>query len=143
MRVHWSLWLVGVIALVWHGMSVMNLFMQMSEARVAAMPEPFRTIVGSRPLWATFAFALSGIAGVLGALALLLRHRICGPLFFFSFLGTLFTVLQTIIAGALSSLSAGLIVLTVLGPVVLGFFLIVFSHRARKRGWLKGTQPVE
>lgn len=143
MRVHWSLWVIGVVAMLWHGMSVMNLVMQMSTSGVANMPEPFRAIVASRPLWATFAFALSGIAGVLGALALLWRQRICGPLFFISFLGTLFTVLHTIVAGALSALSLGMIVLTVLGPVVLGFFLIVYAHRARKNGLLKGTKTIE
>jgi len=143
MRVHWSLWVVGVIALLWHGMSVMNLMMQMSADGVARIPEPFRSIVASRPVWATLAFALSGIMGVLGALALLLRNRICGPLFFFSFLGALFTVLQTITVGALSSLSGGMILLTVMGPVVFGFFLIVYAHKARKRAWLKGTKTVE
>lgn len=143
MRVHWSLWLVGVIAILWHGMSVMNLVMQMSADRVASMPEPFRTLVESRPGWATFAFALASIAGLLGGIALLLRHRICGPLFFASFLGALFAVLQTIIAGALGMLSLGMIVLTVLGPVVFGGFLIVFTYRVRKRGELRGTKAVE
>jgi len=117
------------------------------DRAVESMPKPFRSIVSSRPLWATFSFALSGIAGVLGALALLMRHRISGPLFFFSFLGALFTVLHTIIAGALGLLSSAMIVLTIVGPivgpVVFGFFLIVYTHRSRKRGWLKGSTVID
>ncbi len=140
MKVHWSIWLVGAIAILWHGMSVMNLVMQMSSAGVANMPEPFRTLVASRPLWATLAFAVASISGLLGGVALCLRHRISGPLFFFSFLGALFAVLQTMVAGALGMLNFAMIVLTVLGPIAFGFFLIVYTHRARKRGWLRGTQ---
>jgi len=117
----------------------MNLFMQLSPDMLAQMPESHRLIVESRPGWATFAFALSVISGVLGAFALLFRHRIAGPLFFLSFLGAVITTAQAVIGGgALQKFGSVEIVLGVIGPIAFGFFLVWFAHVSRKRGWLHG-----
>lgn len=139
-RVHWSLWLVGILALLWHVGAVANLGMQISPEMMAQMPESHQAVAKARPLWSTVAFAVSAIAGVLGALALLFRHRICGPLFFLSFLGAFFTVLQSVLTGGVFSAFKGAeLILVVAGPILFGLFLVVYAHRARKRGWLRGS----
>jgi len=51
--VHWSFWVIGVVALIWNVMGVMNFFVQMNADMVAAMPETHRAIIDSRPMWAT------------------------------------------------------------------------------------------
>ena len=139
-RAHWSLWVVGALALLWHAGSVLNLGMQMNPELVKQMPESHQAIAKARPAWATIAFGVSAVTGVLGSLALLMRHRICGPLYFLSFIGAFLAVLQAVLTGgALSTFSGFELVLVVAGPVVFGMFLIVFAHRARKLGWLRGT----
>jgi len=139
-RVHWSLWVVGLFGLLWSAGGLMNLFMQMSPEGLAKMPESHQAIAKARPFWATIAFAESAFCGILGCLALLFRHRISGPLLFLSLLGTLIAVAQAVFeGGALEVFKGAEFVLAVIGPVVVSLFLVVFAHRARKRGWLRGT----
>jgi len=38
------LWIVGIIALVWHGMGSMNLMMQLSPEMLVKMPESHQAI---------------------------------------------------------------------------------------------------
>lgn len=47
--VHWSFWLIGVIALIWHAMGAMNFVMQLNPAAVAEYPESHRAIIEGRP----------------------------------------------------------------------------------------------
>jgi len=135
-----SFWLIGIVALLWHAMGVMNLGMQMSPEMMSSMPADFQAFTKARPSWSTIAFGLSVVTGVLGALALLFRHRISGPLFFLSFIGALITTLQAVISGGvLQMFGPAQIAMGVLGPIVFGLFLLVYSHRCRKHGWLRGT----
>ncbi len=139
-RVPWSLWLVGVLALLWHAGAVMNLMMQLNPSALAQMPESHQAVAKARPFWATGVFGISAITGVLGAIALLFRHRVCGPLFFVSFLAAVITVFQAVVTGgALSAFKGFELIFVVLGPVVFGLFLVVYAHRARKQGWLRGA----
>ena len=139
-RVHWSFWVVGILALLWHAGSVMNLGMQLNPEMMEKMPESHKAIAKARPWWATGAFAISAIAGALGALAFLNRHRICGPLFFLSFIGSILAVLQAVATGGAMQVFSGFeLILVVVGPVAVGLFLVVFAHRARKNGWLRGS----
>jgi len=138
-RTHWSLWIVGILALLWHLGTVMNLGMQLNSNMMELLPESHRLVAKARPIWASIAFALSAITGVLGSLALLFRHRICGPLFFLSLICALFVVLQAVVTGgAMSVFSGAELGLAIAGPVVVGVFLVVFAHRARKSGLLRG-----
>ena len=49
-RPHWSFWVIGIIALVWHIMGSMNFVMQMNRSAVAGMPEAYRAVIESRPV---------------------------------------------------------------------------------------------
>ena len=138
-RTLWSLWAVGILALLWHLGSVLNLGMQLNPEMMAKMPESHQAVAKARPWWATFAFCLSALTGVLGSVALLFRHRICGPLFFLSLISSILAVLQSVLTGgAINAFSGVEFALAVAGPIVLGVFLVVFAHRARKSGRLRG-----
>ena len=64
--VHWSFWLISIIALLWNVMGSINFFMQMNADIVAGLPETHRAIIEGRPLWATAGFALAVFGGALG-----------------------------------------------------------------------------
>jgi len=137
-RIPWSFWLVGAIALVWHGMGCANLYMQLTPELLLQMPESHRAVAEARPGWATIAFAISTVAGVLAAMALLLRNRIAGPLFFLSLIGALVAVGQAIMAGALQRFGPAEIAFGVIGPAVFGLFMVWYARHASRLGWMHG-----
>jgi hypothetical protein len=55
---HWSFWVICVVALIWNGMGSMNFIMQMHSEPLANYPEAAKSLIFTRPLWATAAFAL-------------------------------------------------------------------------------------
>ena len=63
-KVHWSFWLIGVVALVWHVMGGINFFMQMNADMVASFPQTHRAIIEGRPVWATGGFAVAVFGGM-------------------------------------------------------------------------------
>jgi hypothetical protein len=69
-------WAIGLLGLAWNGIGLLNFIMQQNPANLEQMPELFRTIVATRPLWATIAFGLAVASGALGSILLLLRHKL-------------------------------------------------------------------
>ena len=121
---HWSFWVIGALALLWHGMSIMNFVMQLDPETVATMPENYQAIVESRPAWATAAFGIAAFGGAIGSLLLLLRNRAASRLF---------------VVSLVAALAQGVPMLGVAAPAALvGFgsflvvaaFLIWYSRRA-------------
>ncbi len=74
-----ALWIVSGIGLIWNAMGLVNLMMQMNAGMLASMPAEQRTIVESRPGWATLAFGVGVLAGVIGCLLLFLRKSTAFP----------------------------------------------------------------
>jgi uncharacterized membrane protein len=136
-RVHWSFWAIGAIALIWNAMGVINFFMQMNAVAVAAMPETQRAIIESRPAWATAAFAIAVFGGAFGCLLLLLKKSAATNLFIASLLGM---VLQTIPnLGLLSSsikLSPVEMSIMVIMPLAVAVFLLWYSIHAKHKRWI-------
>ena len=59
-RVHGSFWVIGVVALIWNAMGVMNYLMQSNADALSAYPEAARALIENRPAWATGA-SLTGL----------------------------------------------------------------------------------
>ena len=51
--VHWSFWLISVLALLWNVGGAINYLMQTNLEFVATLPETHRAIIEGRPAWAT------------------------------------------------------------------------------------------
>lgn len=130
--VHWSFWVVGAVALFWNALGCINFFSQMDAETVAAMPESYRTIVEGRPAWATGAFAIAVFGGALGGFLLLLRKSAAYYLFIASLLGAV--AAQIPVLGTadfpVEALIGGLM------QLVVGAFLIWYSKRADRKGWI-------
>lgn len=132
-RVHWSFWAISAVALIWNVMGGINFVSQMNAESVAAMPESYRTIIESRPVWATGAFAIGVFGGALGCVLLLLRKSAAYYLFIASLLGAIVAIAQFHGGrefGPPGALIGGLMQLAV------GVFLIWYSKRAESKGWI-------
>ncbi len=59
----WSFWAIVVVTLIFNVAGIANFFAQMYTESVAAMPDLYRTMIESRPAWATGAFAVAVFGG--------------------------------------------------------------------------------
>jgi len=124
-KTHWSFWLIGIVALLWNMGTTLNFFMQTNADSVAQMPDYVRAVVENRPVWATAAFAIAGIAGVIGAILLLMRKPAAVPLFIISFVGV---VIQLVPLIGLDNVNSSIWLGTGMS-IVFAAFLIWYSKR--------------
>ena len=135
--VHWSFWIIGAVALIWNVMGVINFFGQMNADALAAMPKAQRAIIEGRPAWATGAFAIAVFGGALGSLLLLLRKSAAYYLFIASLLGVIVQLIHTLgIARSTINFNPLDILMIILMPLVVAAFLIWYSKRAERKGWI-------
>ncbi len=132
--VHWSFWIIGVVALVWNFMGVINYFVQMNPDVLAGYSGSARAIIEGRPAWATAGFAIAVFGGALGCLLLLLRKQAAYYLFIASLLGVIVTMTHALGIGIDFSLFE--IFMMILMPLVVAVFLVWYSKRAVNRGWI-------
>ena len=81
-------WIIGVVALIWNGMGV-NAYLQQAfktEASTAELNADQIALIDGLPAWMTALFAIAVFAGVIGAIALLLRKKIAVALLLISFI---------------------------------------------------------
>lgn len=91
------IWVVGIIALAWNGMGVFNFFAQQDADTVSQLPEAYQAFISSRPDWVVWVFALSVFAGFIGAIALLVRHRLATSAFVLSAIGAALSVVGALV----------------------------------------------
>lgn len=131
-RVHWSFWVIGAVALIFNIMGCVNFMSQMSADGVSALPEQYRVLIEARPVWATVAFAIAVFGGALGGILLLLRRSATFYMFVASLLGAV-TAQIPILGMAdfpVEALIGGLI------QVVLTVVLIWYSKSVEHKGWI-------
>jgi hypothetical protein len=132
---HWSFWIIGVVALIWNGLGVVNFFAQMDPEILASYRESEQAIIAARPTWATAGFATAVFGGALGALLLLLRRSVAIYLFIASSLGVVVTMFHAL--GAAIDFSVGEIVGIILMPFAVSALLIWYSMHATIKGWIR------
>jgi hypothetical protein len=133
--VHWSFWAIGIVALIWNSITLINFLVQMNPDMVAAYRESERAIIEGRPLWATGAFAIAAFGGALGSLLLLFRKSLAYQLFIASLLGVVVTMAHTLGIGI--HFGVGEILGIILTPVVVAAFLVWYSKQARSKAWIR------
>lgn len=135
--VHWSFWVIAVVAFVWNAMGVMNYLMQMSTDSLSTFAESHRAIIEGRPAWATGGFAIGVFAGTLGCLLLLLRKSAAFYLFVVSLFGVIVTIVHTFNVVGSVDYSPFEIMMMLVMPLVVAAFLIWYSKVAEGRGWIR------
>ena len=133
--VHWGFWVIGIVALVWNLLGVINFYMQMNPEVLDAYRESERAIIEARPVWATGAFAIAVFGGALGCLLLLLRKAAAFYMFIASLLGVIVATIHTLSIDV--DFEIGEILGIILFPLVVAAFLIWYSKQAEQKGWIK------
>lgn len=135
--IHWSFWVITVVALLWNLMGVINFSAQMSADLVATYPETHRAIIEGRPAWATAAFAVAVFGGALGCLLLLFRKSSAMYLFVASLLGAIVAMMHALGVTGSTDFSRFEVFMMMLMPLVVAAFLLWYSKQAEKKDWIK------
>lgn len=96
LKVSKSFWVVGVVGLLFNLMGCVNFVSQFNAEMVASMPDAYRLIIESRPMWATVAFAVAVFGGAIGCVLLLLRKSVAVHLLGLSLAGAVAAQLPAI-----------------------------------------------
>jgi len=137
-RVHWSFWLIGVVALLWNVGGAVNYLMQTNLEFVATLPDTHRAIIEGRPAWATGGFAIGVFGGALGCLLLLFRKSIAFYVFVASLIGVLVTMIHTVnVASSKIDFTPFEIFVMVLSPIIVAAILIWYTKYAIRKNWIR------
>jgi len=128
---HWSFWLICVAALVWNVMGCMNFITQMNPEMLANFPEAAKSLIETRPAWATAAFALAVFGGVVGDVMLILRKSMAIYLFLASLLGVVVTNIHTVQVSSDMGIWIGSIM-----SLIVVTFLIWYTKTVKQKNWL-------
>ena len=131
-RVHWSFWLISGLALIWNLLGSANIILQMVAGDLAAMPDWWRAVVESRPIWSTAAMMVAVFGGVIGCILLLFRKSTAIYWFVASLAGVVVTMSH---AMGVDGAGPRQIFEAVVMPVVVGLFLIWYARFAQQRSW--------
>lgn len=130
--VRWSFWCIAMAALFWNVMGIVNYLMQTNAETLSSYPAAARTLVESRPAWATGAFAIAVFGGAFGCFLLLFRKSAAFYLFIASFLGVFVTNIHTFRMGGSTEIWVGSLM-----SLVVAAFLIWYSRHATAKGTIR------
>jgi len=128
-------WAVSLLALIWFAMGTSNLFFQMTPGAIDAYPPAEQAMIAGRPGWATFAFAVSVLGGLLGSISLLIRRVIAEKFMLASLLGTMLATGHTLTQGINPGI--GLMIMTTVLPIGLGIVFFWYANVSNEKGWLR------
>jgi len=135
--VHWSFWLISVLALLWNVGGAINYLMQTNPEFVAALPETHRAIIEGRPAWATGGFAIGVFGGALGCFLLLFRKSASLYVFIASLIGVIVTMIHTVnIASSKIDFSPAEIIVIILLPLIVAAILIWYTKLVMSKHWI-------
>ena len=137
----WYFWLVVILGLVWFSMGAYDYVMTVTknETYLSIMTDAQRQWIEGRPMWFSFAWAISIWSAIVGSLLLVFRRRIAGTWFLVSLVGYLIACIYSYILsdpGAIEvSGTLGLVMGIMIGVSLLLF--VMFSANMSHRGILR------
>lgn len=133
-----SFWIIAVLALLWNllGLAMFAMHIMMAPEMLAAMPAGQREVVEATPFWLDVVFGVAVVAGVLGAVGLLLRGVWAVAMFAVSLAALLVQVLggYLVTPAWAASGAAGLVMPVLL--LVIAVALLAYARKAQSRHWL-------
>ncbi|OHE84119.1 MAG: hypothetical protein A2579_02185 [Lysobacterales bacterium RIFOXYD1_FULL_69_11] len=134
-----SFWIIATIALLWNllGLAMFAMQVTMSPESLAALPAEQRQVYEATPMWINAAFGVAVVAGVLGAIALLMRRRWAAMLFAISLVALVVQILGAfLVTPAWAAYGAAGLVMPLL-LLAISAALWSYARKAAARGWLR------
>lgn len=131
-------WIIGVAALVWNGLGVMQYLgmAYMTDEVKAALPEAERTLYDNIPSWVTAAFAIAVFGGLIGSAFLLMRKKLARPMFLISLIAIIVQMSYNLfMSRAAEVYGPGSVIMPIM-VIVIGVFLLMYSKKTIAKGWL-------
>ena len=132
-------WVVSILFLLWNIMGVFSFLAHtfISNEALAELPSNERELYGEYPLWTTIVFAIAVIAGMIGAIGLVLKKKWSKMAFVISLLAIIPQMIHNVfftksieVYGTVEAVTMPALV------VIFGLFLVWFSMLAIKKHWL-------
>lgn len=132
-------WVVSIFFLLWNIMGVFSFLAHtfISNESLAELPSNERELYGEYPLWTTIVFAIAVIAGMIGAIGLVLKRKWSKMAFVISLFAIIPQMIHNVfftkaieVYGAVEAVTMPALV------VIFGLFLVWFSMLAIKKHWL-------
>jgi hypothetical protein len=125
-------WIVSVVALIWNGLGVDGYLGQAYDTeryRNSFSPEELE-IAANLPSWTMGAFAIAVFAGVIGAIALLLRKKLATTFWIISLIAVILQMGYTLINGYVINMAMTIMI------IVFAIFLVWFSKHSKSKEWI-------
>jgi len=134
-----SLWIVGVLALLWNLIGIGAFVMQLAMPAEAlqAMPAEQRAIYEATPAWLYVFYGLATFGGALGSLGLLLRRRWASPVYLVALAALVLQVVASYAVTPAWSVGGAATLVFPVFLVVVAVALWLFSRRMAARGVLR------
>lgn len=133
-----SFWVIAILALLWNlaGVAMFWLQVTMGAEAVAALPAPQREVYEATPAWLNAVFGVAVVAGLLGAIGLVLKQRWAVPLFALSVVAVLVQMAAAYaLTPAWSAYGLAGLVMPVM-VVAIAVFLWWYARNAAVKGWI-------
>lgn len=130
-------WAVSLIALVWYGLGVFYYLQQAYNTehyRSMYSPEQLM-VVDKMPMWATAAFGIAVIAGVIGVIGLLLRKNWAKTLFLISIIGIVIQYIYNVFIGKMYELFSVVENVRYFIIPIIAYLLYYIATQIRKQPW--------
>lgn len=131
-------WIIGVAALVWNALGVMQYLglAYMTDEVRAALPEAERALYENIPTWVTAAFAIAVFGGLIGSAFLLMRKKLARPMFLISLIAIIVQMSYNLfMSRAAEVYGPGSVIMPIM-VIVIGVFLLMYSKKTIAKGWL-------
>ena len=131
-------WIIGVVALVWNALGVMQYLglAYMTDEVRAALPEAERALYENIPTWVTAAFAIAVFGGLIGSAFLLMKKKLARPMFLISLIAIVVQMSYNLfMSKAAEVYEPGSIVMPIV-VILIGVFLLMYSKKTIAKGWL-------
>lgn len=132
-------WIISIFFLLWNIMGVFSFLAHtfISSEALAALPTNERELYGEYPLWTTIVFGIAVIAGMIGAIGLVLKKKWSKMAFIISLLAVIPQMIHNVfftnsieVYGSIQAVTMPALV------VIFGLFLVWFSMLSIKKHWL-------
>jgi hypothetical protein len=132
-----AFWIISSMALLWNIFGVVAYLGQayMTDEVLAALPEADQAYYNNVPAWVTGAFAIAVFAGVFACVGLLMRKKWATILFMVSFIAVIAQLTYNFFIQTFMEVP-GIRMIWPFVIIVIAFFLIWFSRKSEKEGWI-------